>query len=274
MTKKIIINNEVWFNPDEAWVANLDTPNDRIQIPVPAARCLHLLLNLHGEVVTLKNFHEQVWQGHNRVVSDSSIYQNISVLRKTLQDVGISIPVIETQNRRGWRIKPDIPVLSEEDDLTNSVDDLQKNHDVDECKNISCINTSPNDNKLSRKVQFHLLFAILLLILSIFSCLTMWLNNKKDIPASSFSEYKKISNLEDCNIFRNNGKLSDLIYNDTIQKGKLHCDNLKWWYITLSSISGPVSVIKCQHPIQNTENQPEDCFSVYFRRGIDNEINK
>lgn len=117
---KFIINSEVIFDMNSCEVKSVTIESsENIILNVPTARCLQLLLECQGRVVSREDFLLQVWNARGIVVSQNTFYQNISLLRKSLKKAGLSVEIIITVRRKGFTISTDTKIerLEEELDL-------------------------------------------------------------------------------------------------------------------------------------------------------------
>ncbi|EPK6335277.1 winged helix-turn-helix domain-containing protein [Klebsiella pneumoniae] len=100
-----IINDEVIFNMDVNElqpVAGKD--HEAITLNTPTARCLQLLLESNGNIISRDEFLSAVWKERGIVVSQNTFYQNISLLRKSLLRAGLTQDVVVTVRQRGFVI--------------------------------------------------------------------------------------------------------------------------------------------------------------------------
>ena len=100
-----IINDEVIFNMDGNElqpVAGKD--HEAITLNTPTARCLQLLLESNGNIISRDEFLSAVWKERGVVVSQNTFYQNISLLRKSLLRAGLTQDVVVTVRQRGFVI--------------------------------------------------------------------------------------------------------------------------------------------------------------------------
>ncbi|HBT4573905.1 TPA: hypothetical protein MB296_004732 [Klebsiella pneumoniae] len=100
-----IINDEVIFNMDVNElqpVAGKD--HEAITLNTPTARCLQLLLESNGNIISRDQFLSAVWEERGVVVSQNTFYQNISLLRKSLLRAGLTQDVVVTVRQRGFVI--------------------------------------------------------------------------------------------------------------------------------------------------------------------------
>ncbi len=100
-----IINDEVIFNMgvnELQPVAGKD--HEAITLNTPTARCLQLLLESNGNIISRDEFLSAVWKERGVVVSQNTFYQNISLLRKSLLRAGLTQDVVVTVRQRGFVI--------------------------------------------------------------------------------------------------------------------------------------------------------------------------
>ena len=100
-----IINDEVIFNMDVNElqpVAGKD--HEAITLNTPTARCLQLLLESNGNIISRDEFLSAVWKERGVVVLQNTFYQNISLLRKSLLRAGLTQDVVVTVRQRGFVI--------------------------------------------------------------------------------------------------------------------------------------------------------------------------
>lgn len=117
-----IINDEIIFDANSCEVKSIDDAGEVIMLNAPTARCLQLLIEKRGEVVSRDCFLEQVWQARGIVVSQNTFYQNISLLRKSLKNVGLMADIIVTVRRKGFTLAADtrIQPLEDKESVQNS----------------------------------------------------------------------------------------------------------------------------------------------------------
>ncbi|ENF1920984.1 winged helix-turn-helix domain-containing protein, partial [Klebsiella michiganensis] len=97
-----IINNEVIFNVNMNELQPVGENGDSVTLNVPTARCLQLLLESNGKIISREEFLDIVWKNRGIVVSQNTFYQNISLLRKSLLKAGLSQDIIVTVRQRGF----------------------------------------------------------------------------------------------------------------------------------------------------------------------------
>ena len=111
-----IINQEIIFNANMNELRPLAGDGECISLNAPTARCLLLLLQNCGKVISRDEFLV--------VVSQNTFYQNISLLRKSLVKAGLSEDIIITVRQKGFSVAPNtlvIPLSDEECENMNRV---------------------------------------------------------------------------------------------------------------------------------------------------------
>ncbi|MEY7844666.1 transcriptional regulator [Klebsiella africana] len=100
-----IINDEVVFNMDVNELQPVaGNGHEAITLNAPTARCLQLLLESNGNIISRDEFLSAVWEERGVVVSQNTFYQNISLLRKSLLRAGLTQDVVVTVRQRGFVI--------------------------------------------------------------------------------------------------------------------------------------------------------------------------
>lgn len=109
------INDGIIFDKNTFELTSLTDVNEVITLHAPTARCLLLLIEKKGEVVSRECFLEQVWHARGVVVSENTFYQNISLLRKSLKKVAPKENIVITVRSRGFIIPENTRIQPLED---------------------------------------------------------------------------------------------------------------------------------------------------------------
>ncbi|RWR02359.1 hypothetical protein ED28_08235 [[Pantoea] beijingensis] len=96
-----IINETVEFHPVTSTLRDIHHPDIVVTLNSPAGRCLLLLINRIGTVVTRHELMDTVWKKSGIKVTPNAYYQNISILRKGLKRIGLGEEIIVTLPRIG-----------------------------------------------------------------------------------------------------------------------------------------------------------------------------
>lgn len=105
-----IINNEVIYFPHENKLSTVDAIGQKMGINTPVGRCLQLLIENRGRVVSRDDFLEAVWNRNGSYVSQNTFYQNISLLRKSLKNIGLTEDIIVTVRRQGFSLSDNVVI--------------------------------------------------------------------------------------------------------------------------------------------------------------------
>lgn len=112
ISNEYIINDEVIFNVNTNELQPLGDNGERVSLNMPTARCLHILLESNGRVISREEFLDTVWKARGVIVSQNTFYQNISLLRKSLSQAGLSQDIIVTVRHRGFVIASGVQIIS------------------------------------------------------------------------------------------------------------------------------------------------------------------
>ncbi|MRT58048.1 transcriptional regulator [Enterobacteriaceae bacterium RIT693] len=167
-----ILENGVRFFPSRRYI----TARSGVVINLTENSYRFLTLLLKGET-DKQNIINQVWHEQRGAVSDSSYYGQIYLLRKTLDQVGISSAMIKTLPRRGVKYMgkvemiPDMAELSPTPLNHNESSGMQENKPEAEpvIRELSTSVVSNINNKFSEFAwfnsrHFHLLVTIIAII--------------------------------------------------------------------------------------------------------------
>ncbi|UQY43732.1 winged helix-turn-helix domain-containing protein [Erwinia sp. PK3-005] len=108
-SKKFIINGTAIFLPDQRSIASLNKEKKLILYNT-ASRCLLTLIEHAGQTVSHQQLYQAGWEYHGREATPNTLYQTISEIRKSLQQVGLE-NIISTQPRTGWIINKSIVIV-------------------------------------------------------------------------------------------------------------------------------------------------------------------
>ena len=117
-----LINKEIIFDVNSCELRTLKPDGTKVTLNAPTARCLLLLIENGGKVVSRDDFLERVWMARGIVVSQNTFYQNISLLRKSLKKAGLTDEIIVTVRRNGFILAPGTHLeIVEEEDSENTI---------------------------------------------------------------------------------------------------------------------------------------------------------
>lgn len=184
-----IINGVIEY--DEEKLTLIGTGTESLQhLTVTTSRLLSLLLHHHGNVVSRDTIFEEVWDAFDKTPSDKNLNQNIFLLRKNFQNLGLDSEIITTIPRVGFII-------------SNSVDVRKINHE----------NSAIQEKDAVKNKKKHLYSYMILtttIIASISAAILFTTGNKLAIPSHKNDDFIVFSRLKNCTFMaRNNDESID-----------------------------------------------------------------
>jgi cholera toxin transcriptional activator len=114
LTMFYCINNNAIFDPiNHTLTSSKFYPGNDTKINQPASRCLALLIERKGDIISQEEFMNEVWRKHGMEVTVNTLYQNISILRKNLKRVGIDDNIIITVPKKGITLSAQVEECDE-----------------------------------------------------------------------------------------------------------------------------------------------------------------
>jgi|GEM_PF-4637809 len=99
-----VIEQQIAFDTDVLAIARLDAPEMKIIISAAAARCMVALIDAGGEIVTRDQLMHVGWGASGQVVTENSLNQAITQLRKAFKEAQLPGDFILTLPRAGYKI--------------------------------------------------------------------------------------------------------------------------------------------------------------------------
>ncbi|WP_312624876.1 winged helix-turn-helix domain-containing protein [Scandinavium sp.] len=282
MHNHYIINNTLEFHPATSTLRDLHDPNNVVVLNYPASRCLLLLINRQGNIVTQHEVMDIVWEQSGMQVSLNTYYQNISILRKGLKKLGVvenlivTIPRIGLTLASGTQVKKLVAdheaeirhdhanaIHEQEDDSMSPGLTIETQHAPGDTK------LFPPAQKASLRVLAHRLSIkqISSLILIIFILLTLFMafaiGSDNATNHRYFETYSASISHGECRVFLSKNikskadKDKALSYVNRFERS---CQNYPWLYISHFPMLPRTSIIRCDKPM----SQHNTCISDYF----------
>lgn len=283
MHNHYIINDIIEFHPATSTLRELNDKENIVMLNSPAGRCLLLLINRQGSIVTQNEMMDVVWEQSGMQVSPNTYYQNISILRKGLKKIGLGGDIIVTIPRIGLTLASDTHIkklttekmveinhgnahfMSKDDEGITS--DATVNNPVVARAEVSSEFTQPNKpfNIAFIRKRLSLKFIMLTGIYTfvVLSFLIVFAANSDDANHRRFfDKYNEISTHNGCKIYLSNGMSPDgrekaLSY---MQRFEAACTSYPWVYITRLPMLPRTSIIRCDAPMSKLNT----CISDYF----------
>lgn len=299
MHNHYIINGVVEFHPATSTLRDLNDPDHVVVLNSPAGRCLLLLIERTGTIVTQHEFLDIVWAKRGMLVSSNTFYQNISILRKGLKKIGlpddpvVTIPRIGLTLASGTHIKKltteQLVEVSHEN--AHFIDEQSLNQELRILQQLEGVHeeevpvsgeraetpaqVSPEKpsepppvpvaeakpaRRCSRR-QWMTGGASALIAVVMLGAATLVLRSNDD--GRFFSRYHFLKTTQGCHIFLSDGIISPEARANAIERSKQipdGCKSYPWVYVTHLPLLPRTSVIRCDKPM----TEPNTCISDYF----------
>ncbi|UVC29320.1 winged helix-turn-helix domain-containing protein [Pantoea sp. SOD02] len=270
-----IIERTIVFDSDMPSLAVLRSKQDPSVISAAAARCLVLLIEASGETVQREQLMHAGWGSVGQVVSDNSLNQAITQLRKVLKEFSMQGELIMTVPRLGYKISRMFTIEQQTDEPTGQpiVEETSSRH------HLALVNTSHGENrsdvvmaKRHNVVQFIMLHPMIFLCTLIIASYALFYFTQKPVIHQMMTKFHTVnylpvtSQFNDLNVFFNDsieqqgGYLKDAISQferDTWLHRQIG-DDIRFIYINGSYNRDVFSYFLCSDEIQL---HPEGCRS-------------
>ncbi|QIT27129.1 winged helix-turn-helix domain-containing protein [Raoultella terrigena] len=261
MHKHYIINEIVEFHPVDGTLRDLSNPDRVVVLNSPAGRCLLLLIERAGTIVTQQECMDIVWQRRGMLVSPNTYYQNISVLRKGLRKIGFQNDPIVTIPRIGLTLASETTITIKEVPRQASED-----HEYDTARSdeASASQAEPTAQPTiavysPRRMRW---WTKALLVVLLFSGAGV-INHSFSRSNLFIDDYYFASTVGACRVYLANSiqaqdeRAMALTYVGQFKDG---CVNYPWVYIGRYARLPRASVIRCDRSMK----EPNRCISDYF----------
>ncbi len=232
----------------------------------PVNRCLVLLLQNPGDIISQETILAEVWEKHGQYVTMNTLYQNILLLRRSMRDAGIIISAIKTIPKVGVKFTGKVQLVEEGDNTpieskpNITTEELTFNRDMKSeaatiNRDVPVENVTTDERVLenvsrrslidylkeNKGVYFFLPAVFFIIFASLFTI----------GPAKSvlfYDTHDKIAVLEQCDVFVDRGDKS--INPDQIKafmaEINLKCNSGEFIYITRTAIRENVRIFFCR----------------------------
>lgn len=123
MQRKFILNDRILFIPAENKLCSLGVRGPEVTLNGPVCRFLVLLLENCDQVVHQEVILREVWGKNGQFVTQNTLYQNVSLLRKGLKKAGLITATIKTHPKVGFSFRGFVQIIDEVEngEITESV---------------------------------------------------------------------------------------------------------------------------------------------------------
>ncbi|MBS1206272.1 MAG: putative transcriptional regulatory protein [Proteobacteria bacterium] len=253
MHKYYIINGVVEFHPATSTLCDLNNPDLVVVLNSPAGRCLLLLIERAGSIVTQQECMDIVWQSRGMMVSPNTFYQNISILRKGLKKIGFETDPIVTIPRIGLTLASDTQIVIKEAQPQSVEQEVPicKIHEED-------IGPQPAAPAAKRRLWLP----GILMALMIFVGVSAFSHNLRH-DNYFVDGYRFTMMMGECRLYfahdieTQRGLDKALAYAAPFKE---QCGSYPWVYVSRYSMLSRASVIRCDRAM----TEPNHCMSDYF----------
>lgn len=283
MHKYYVINDAVEFHPATSTLSDLNNHDHSVVLNSPAGRCLLLLIERAGTIVTQQEFIDIVWKERGMLVSPNTYYQNICILRKGLKRMGFIDDLIVTIPRIGLTLASNTKIKINENKeilVPAGVNDEAERSEIalvaePEPENIECVEAdekalpvvadayyaAPSQIGPRARKRSFLLIPTLITAIALVGVGIM--QSQAAYDSQFFNRYRFVENVGGCHFFLTQSLQSPAEKKEALAYGerfKDECVNYPWIYINRYSILPRASVIRCNKPM----TEPNYCISDYF----------
>lgn len=207
------LNESFLFDDETFQITQLSSSRAPIKLSATATRCLKVLIEHQGETVNKDKLIHESWGKFGMMVTEGSMWKNISQLRQGFQKLQVPYEVIITVPRLGYTFSSQMIVERVESPVRNYPDpavvlppDKVPIITVEESDTISTeiLPLSPErpDSRSNGRILYYLIVTVIVVNLIAAAGYTFWLNqNKVLLSFDSATEYKKIASLADTQVF-------------------------------------------------------------------------
>lgn len=252
----ILIKGDLFFDPEKRRLCKGDK---ELPLTENMSRCLSVLLKNKGEIVTKETLLKEVWEKNGVIVTETSIRQTLSQIRKSFAKLNISEELIYTLPRQGYKISND----------GENISDNPHSIPTDTAESIPSVVTDGKKDKVTSKNFFHFRMIMVTIVgFLLFFVMSMFLYFRYYIVTDM--RYVRISDNQTREIW-----ISDRLYTDSAYiSGVMHTLDS---YIDKNIVKPPKSyqvyINRTIRPdvysffICDRAGEPPDCQAIYINSG-------
>ncbi|MCB5309578.1 winged helix-turn-helix domain-containing protein [Yersinia massiliensis] len=107
------IDNKIIYQEENGRLCSIIAPENTVRLSITPARILSYLLENKDRIINRAEILEKVWDEYGLQSSNNSLSQNISLLRKSLRELGYIEEIILTVPKVGFRISENVIIETE-----------------------------------------------------------------------------------------------------------------------------------------------------------------
>jgi DNA-binding winged helix-turn-helix (wHTH) protein len=258
-----LIEGCVEFRPEENLLSS-HVNGEKITLFVAASRCLQLLLNQRGMLVTQQALFDAGWQNYGVPVTNNTFYQNILTIRKAFKLAGCDKALIKTVPRQGLTIPAAIHV----EIIAVSIVNSEPINESVKPEEPLLVNMSATNNSFLEKIGIFYSRWAIVTYLAVFFSLLFFVCNKGTLDSSYFDNYRYVGEIEGCSVYAFSSKSSIEIYTDFLKEHRFYCKQKKIVYFATYRFVQRASIIRCEQPFKR--GIKNNCISEYYLDWLEN----
>jgi DNA-binding winged helix-turn-helix (wHTH) protein len=248
-----LINKNIEFHPELYQLINRERDGQQFSLPVSASRCLLILL-MHKRPVSHQELYEFAWGDQHEEITPNNLYQNISILRRTLKNIDENTSNwINTIPKKGFIFNVSIP--TQEIKLASPVEEalptIISRPETRDIKSKSLL------LKLTGKKEKLKIFLFAAFFVMVFLLMNLVPQNKS--VAESFVFYKKVGA---CRLYVNDDMQERFIHERILNELAPNCEKFPYVYASAYSIMHSATILACDKPINGVKPH---CISLLLR---------
>lgn len=261
---KFILEGKVIYDTATHSLYHLKQRRSQVTLATPASLCLLALLQNKDETVSLESLLSFAWTSRGINVSNNTIYQNISILRKALVNAGLSADIIKTVPKRGFVVMSDsfsaftLPPLTENKKANNIIASQPITSDK------KYLYTTRSLQQISAWVPF-VIISLLGCFLAFFGGYFLTTYNQAYDSKYIYPEFQEIQSGNDCHLYRNKSTRDNSFFEDFIASHEVKCSTRRWVYFINYPPASPTFVLSCDFDILSPQKKDGIlCSSDYY----------
>lgn len=266
-----IINKNIEFWPESKRLTSVNNPALGVTLTAPASHCLTLLLEAAPDLVSQQVFFKKVWEDEGILVPANTLYQNISIIRRGLRDVGeTDETLVVTVPRKGFHINASVDVEKCQKQALNAGHTLDpevpaQDVEPDFTASADSVNVIPTTDKKTYLTRVSTFIVMALALLAGFQLTHYIWHFHNETPF--FSDYALVAQENGCNFYiKDENHTSDDRFNrykSLVINSGLNCKRYPYVYFSPPQISPTFIAFICRKSYMVKDSA--GCVTLSFR---------
>lgn len=262
MTRRFILDSNIIFYPETCEFRDYTHQEKSIQVNQPASRCLELLIEKAPQLVLQKDFYAYVWGDAATTVQLNTLYQNISLLRRTLKFFGNDYAdMVLTVPRRGFKFNERYTIQPFDDEDGMQLAEVISGAEPDARYvpmpggDATASQTTAPHNTYS--VHF---FRLILMISSGIAMLWLLIVSPDRTPSFGLESYAYKEKISNCAVYTLNKYI--ILTEAELRNAEVNCKKTPILYVKHDLFSTEKTLIACNEPFIKSDSP--DCITYHL----------